>query len=223
MKTRDRILSTALILFNEKGLSEISSRYISIEMGISYGNLCYHFAKKDDLILQLYYDMQREMAAEVANLQAEIFGFDFMVKSLRSMLVVLDKYKFIFLDFAQIVRKLPQLRSHAQQQYQNRIQICKGIYTFLILEGYLKEEKVEGHYDLLAHNMIMILNSWIVDAEIYYTGPEENKTDHYLRLIYRFVSSSLTKEGEEAFDKVYNGLAMLKELQEQSSDKGVEA
>jgi len=193
MDTPSKILETARLLFNEHGLSSISSRAVSDAVGISYGNLCYHFPRKDDLILRLYHDMQAELNAEVAQLQAEIYRFDFMVSSLRNMLRVLDKYKFIFLELSGLVRRFAEIKQHVQQQQQNRLQICRAIYAFLQQEGYLKEERFPDHYEMLSYNMIMILNTWIVDAEIYYSGPEESKIEYYLGLIYRFVSASLTR------------------------------
>ncbi|MEL6675718.1 MAG: TetR/AcrR family transcriptional regulator [Bacteroidota bacterium] len=203
MKTREKILHQAREMFNARGIAAVSSRNISEEMGISYGNLCYHFPRKDDIILQLYRDMQTELDLEVANLKAEIFRFDFMVRSLRKMLEVHYRYKFIFLDLSSLSRKFPFIQEHARRQYQFRVAICREIYDFLMQEGYLKMEKKEGHYDKLVHSVLMILNAWIVDSEIYYEGSENKKVDHYLEMIYRFVSSSLTKEGAEAFMKVY--------------------
>ena len=55
---------------------------------------------------------------------------------------------------------------------------------------------------MLAHSVLVILNSWIMDAEIYYKGDEDQKIDYYLQMIYRIVSASLTKKGEDAFIRV---------------------
>lgn len=209
MKTRDKILEKARILFNEHGLASVSSRSISDELGISYGNLCYHFARKDDIILALYFAMQRELDEEVSNLQAEIFRFDFMVRSLRAMLTVLYKYKFIFLDLSHLARKFPEIKGHAHKQYQRRIEICAGIYDFMMREGYLRQVHIDGHYEKLVHAVLMILNAWPVDAEIYYQGPEEDKIDHYLEMIYRVVSASLTRKGSDAFMELYKNRERL--------------
>ncbi len=203
MKTRDKILLTARQMFNQVGLSDVSSRHVSDQLGISYGNLCYHFPKKDDLVQALYMEMQQRLDQEVSKLQSEILGFDFMVKSLRTMLETYDSYRFVFLDLSLLTRKFPDIREHARSQYRNRVKICRDIYSFLIQGGYLRPENFPGHYDLLAQNMLMILNHWVVDAEIYYDGPPEGRVDHYLSLIYRFVSASLTRQGAEAFMRVY--------------------
>lgn len=211
VKTRGKILEKSRQLFNERGINQVSSRTISDELGISYGNLCYYFAKKDDIILELYHLMQNELDEEVKNLKTEIFQFDFMVRSLRKMLGVLYKYKFISLDLPNLIRRFPQVAKHAKHQNQFRVHIAREIYAFMQKQGYLKSEKYEGHYDKLSRGVLILINAWIVDAEVFYQGPEEGKIDDYLKLIYRVVSASLTPKGAEAFIKVYQDLEWKEE------------
>src|SRR3546814_20958657 len=62
MKTRDRILECALQLFTEKGEPNVSTMEVANEMGISPGNLYYHFHGKEPLILGLFERFQGELA-----------------------------------------------------------------------------------------------------------------------------------------------------------------
>ena len=62
MKTRDRILECALLLFNQKGEPNVSTMEVANEMGISPGNLYYHFHGKEPLILGLFERFQSELA-----------------------------------------------------------------------------------------------------------------------------------------------------------------
>jgi AcrR family transcriptional regulator len=48
--TRERILLTAMDLYNRKGLAHVSIDEIAQAMGISNGNLNYHFPRKRDLV-----------------------------------------------------------------------------------------------------------------------------------------------------------------------------
>lgn len=47
--TRRQILDTAKRLFNERGYNDVSLKDIADEVGISKGNLTYHFSKKKTL------------------------------------------------------------------------------------------------------------------------------------------------------------------------------
>lgn len=53
-RTAERIASVTLDLFNRYGEPHVSTTMISSELGISPGNLYYHFASKDKLVNHLY-------------------------------------------------------------------------------------------------------------------------------------------------------------------------
>jgi AcrR family transcriptional regulator len=70
-KTKEKILRTALGLFNNEGESQVSSVDIASVMGISPGNLYYHYKGKDEIIVELFADIIFE----------EIFDFRFFYKN----------------------------------------------------------------------------------------------------------------------------------------------
>ncbi len=58
--TPERILSTALRLFNQFGVDRVPVYKIAAEIGISPGNLTYHFPRKQDIIYQLIDNLEAE-------------------------------------------------------------------------------------------------------------------------------------------------------------------
>ncbi len=50
MKTKERIVGTALQLFNETGTGDVSTNHIANALGMSPGNLYYHFRNKEEII-----------------------------------------------------------------------------------------------------------------------------------------------------------------------------
>jgi len=52
--TKTKILSTALELFNNEGEAQVSSVDIASVMGISPGNLYYHYKGKDEIRFLAY-------------------------------------------------------------------------------------------------------------------------------------------------------------------------
>ena len=57
MKTRDKIIDTAIKLFNEQGTRAVSTNHIATAIGISPGNLYYHFRNKEDIIRAIFEQM----------------------------------------------------------------------------------------------------------------------------------------------------------------------
>jgi hypothetical protein len=203
MTTKDRILEKALELFNQKGISEVSSKHISEELGISYGNLCYHFPRKDDIILQLYLNMQIGIDQQFKNIQKEVVNFEFMLSRLKVLFEEIYHYKFIYLGITKVMRHFDHLKKHAQEQTQMRWKILSDVGDFLIGEGFIKPFKLKKHKDMLIHALLITANSWISDAETFFTGKEEEKVDYYTQLFFSLVYPHLTDKGKEGFHKIY--------------------
>jgi len=117
MKTRDRILHVSLLLFNEEGEAPQTAVDISNALGISPGNLYYHFKGKDAIIRALYESFEEEMRVilrgsrgRVTSIEdnwvyiyiilEEIYDFRFFYRNLG---VLLDRYPDLAVRFRALV------------------------------------------------------------------------------------------------------------------------
>ena len=60
-RTAERILEVTLELFNRFGEPNVSTTLISAELGISPGNLYYHYPAKDELVNALFARYEAEL------------------------------------------------------------------------------------------------------------------------------------------------------------------
>ena len=109
MKTRDRILETALQLFNEQGEPNVSTLEIATEMGISPGNLYYHFHGKEPLVMELFERFQAELAPLLdPPHEAELGAEDYWL-FLHLIVERMAHYRFLFQDLSNLAGRLPKL------------------------------------------------------------------------------------------------------------------
>ncbi len=97
VRTADRIADSALRLFNRKGYASTTLTEIAADVGISQGNLTYHFRTKLDLALHLSEAVRVETQARRANLVPGDIADDY-VESLRSSMDVTWHYRFFLRD-----------------------------------------------------------------------------------------------------------------------------
>jgi AcrR family transcriptional regulator len=104
-RTRERILETALDLFNRSGEPHVTTADIADEMNISPGNLYYHFRNKDEIISELYAAYE----ARVLPLLADPGGRRVDVEDLWLLLHLLFEqmwaYRFIYRDLDEIASR----------------------------------------------------------------------------------------------------------------------
>jgi AcrR family transcriptional regulator len=87
-QTRQLVADVALRMFREIGFEKTTMRAIAAEAGVSVGNAYYYFASKDDLVHELYLQVQAEHAEKAAEAVVGIKDLSGRLK--KTMLTGLD-------------------------------------------------------------------------------------------------------------------------------------
>lgn len=109
IKTRERILDCALQLFNQQGEPNVSTLEIASELGISPGNLYYHFHGKEPVVLGLFQRFEETLLPLLdppvdVRLDAEDYWL-----FLHLIVERMAQYQFLFQDLSNLTGRLPKL------------------------------------------------------------------------------------------------------------------
>ena len=201
MKTNEKIRNQALILFNDKGVDQVSSLEISQALKISYGNLTYHYKKKDDIVLALYSQMQQELNTAINRLVQCIFEETFYLKLVNEIFEIIWDYRFIYLNINSLMNQFEFIAESEKSYSATRIKILNRAKKYLIKEGYLKPE-ANNNYESLIQNLNMILYGWITDAKLFYEGDEAKKIEVYVSLFYNVALTHITEKGRKRYQQI---------------------
>lgn len=125
MKTRERILQTTLLLFNEQGEPNVSTLEIANELGISPGNLYYHFHGKEPLILELFQQFQNTLSTLLTPPDdAELDAQDYWL-FLHLIAEEMAAYRFLFQDLSHLSGRLPKF-AHGMRLWLSKLRRTLG-------------------------------------------------------------------------------------------------
>lgn len=202
MKTKDRILQAALRQFNTLGTDQATVRSIAKEVGISHGNLCYHYKNTDELIEALYFQLVAEAAPMAEQAFDQSVSFDTVWHQSWSTFQLLYRYRFLFLDFARIIRRIESMKQNFRQLMALRRQQFRTGLQQLVLNGWMRPEPTEGCYDHLITNWLIIGNHWITESALKFDQVDPSIVQYYHRASMAMFVPLLTEKGLQAYERL---------------------
>ena len=165
-QTRGRILDAARALFNEHGTAAVSTNHIAAEAGLSPGNLYYHFADKQEIILALH----DRYAAANAGLWEAGPGAPATLQTLRARLATAMElaweYRFFERELRALVRADAQLQASYRQAYETRLRQWLAFGEQLVARGAIRPPQPPATLADLAVAIWLIGASWLPFVEI---------------------------------------------------------
>ncbi|KAF1708319.1 TetR family transcriptional regulator [Pseudoxanthomonas kalamensis DSM 18571] len=170
--TRQRILDGALALFNSDGEPHVTTNRIADELGISPGNLYYHFRSKDDIIEQLFARYEARMDAALSLPRDEPPGLEDIWLQLHLVFECIWDYRFLYRDLVEILSRNRRLRLRfariLQRAERNILTVLHGLQQ----GGAIRATTVEQAD--VATNVLVISTFWLNYAA---TRGEHNEQD----------------------------------------------
>lgn len=141
MKTKERILVSALNLFNEEGEPNVTTNHIADEMDISPGNLYYHYKSKDDIIWQIFLQYEKKIKDVLDSPDFNHASMKDMWLYLNMIFDVIVEYRFLYRNLIQLMNRIEFLKRHFRHILALKSQKALQILEQLRSEGILAADQ----------------------------------------------------------------------------------
>ena len=191
-RTRDRVLSAALELFNERGSAAVTTNHVAARAGISPGNLYYWFSDKDEIVRELY--------AQFVAAYEQVWGAregdgldpsgpldltpDDVLARLADGAALSGRYTFLARDLLGLLHSDPVLAAQYRAVRQRRITEFRDLAGTWRTKGLIRPLD-DQTVDDLVHALWIIAEMWLAFGELdgSYAGAEDGA--RLLRVVLR--------------------------------------
>lgn len=159
LNTRQRIVQAALELFNQQGERQVTTNHIAAHLGISPGNLYYHFRNKQTIVLELFGQYEQLVDQFLQRPQDRVMTVADKAFLLEALLTVLWDYRFLHRDLQHVLAADTELAQRYQRLAQRCLNNAQGIYQGFADAGILCIDAVS--IEALVLNSWLILTAWV--------------------------------------------------------------
>ena len=188
------ILDTARELFNQRGYNGVSLQDIASAVGISKGNLTYHFRKKERIIEALLAESEDTQPPGVPQSLEEL---DQVFADIQQ---TVNRSLFFFLSHAQLGQISPEIAQKQKNRYREIVQKLENALHALRQAGMVREESFSGEYRHTAGVLYASSAYWAPFSQLRKAAGGEDVT--FRRHAWRCVAPLLTEQGRKALEKL---------------------
>ncbi|HMQ47161.1 MAG TPA: TetR/AcrR family transcriptional regulator [Saprospiraceae bacterium] len=200
LNTKQKILATSVQLFNQFGLANVRLQQIATEVGISPGNLAYHFRNKEAIIEAVYLDLFEELREILATYRVfpNMIDFDYQMNK---YFVFIQKYPFYFIDIQEISRQFPEIDLQRGQLTVKMVNQIRKRFDFKKQRGMMVEEPLPGIYEYLAKSVWCLISSE-AHRQMTNSSTDWEQENNFKKMIWYLLFPYFTKEGLEEFKQL---------------------
>jgi AcrR family transcriptional regulator len=154
LKTYDRIVLESLALFNEQGERNITTNHIAAHLGISPGNLYYHFRNKEEIIYQIFTRYRDFIGERLKVPEGEEISMDDLANYLDTAFQAMWQFRFMFYDLPGLLARNPEMQTDYNAFVSSMKDILGDHFRNFIRLGLLSMDEE----DIIP----LVLNIWVV-------------------------------------------------------------
>ena len=193
MKTRDRILETALVLFNEEGEADQTAVDIANVLEISPGNLYYHFKGKDAIIQALFGNFEEEMRVILNGSRGQITSIEDNWVYTYILLEEIYDFRFFYRNLGALLVRYPDLARRFQTLLGQKRQAIEDVLAGLQASGTIQIN--DTLFDLLSNQLLQTATFWLSLDQI--AGNETPPSHLIHKTVYQMMTLVVPYMGEQ--------------------------
>jgi AcrR family transcriptional regulator len=190
-QTKNSIVQKAIDLFNEHGTAAVSLNALAEALGISTGNLQYHYRSKEEIIRAILEVMFNDWNAVYQEMDTKSFTMDTLRRTLRINFGLVWKYRFFYRELNALLRNDKILAKRYAAIQEQRLAEQEMLTRQMIMS-----RGVQSTSKLL-RNMVLagwvLSNSWLSYVESTGRAIDETVMDDAVEILVQFYKPYLEK------------------------------
>lgn len=203
--TRERLLKETRMLMNKYG-QDVTLSFLASEMDVTIGQITYHFANKDSLILGIAGEYQSVLTELLNSYRNKIQLLENYGSFLSQLLDLQFEYRCAIRYIFGASRAQEALFSQIDQHSVSNLNGIKSRLQAYVDNGDLDPSIIEeDNMETFLFQYVCLLNGWPGYYEIYgYDQPYHKFKPTYYRGIVKLFDQYATPSGKEKIETLYN-------------------
>lgn len=203
MKTKDRIVLTSIDLFNKSGVVAVTTNHIAKELGMSPGNLYFHYANKEEIIRAIF----KIMCAETYKLwhtprgKALVHPLDLIEKNFE----IFWKYRFFHREMYYLRRKDAQLARMWKAHIAKVLKLMNVVYRRWLKMGWMKPIDSTEETSFIVSVLLATASTFLQFFESADRQPAKRHVElgkiYVARLLIHWTQGAMREEFEQAISQ----------------------
>ncbi|BDD06942.1 TetR/AcrR family transcriptional regulator [Aureibacter tunicatorum] len=197
-ETKSKIIETAIKLYHQNGINNVSIEEIALASEISKGNFTYHYATKSELIDAILSSYCFELISVFDNIDSNAIDLKYYKFVIDSICELQKKYEFLLYNIFQILQE----SKRGNDIFNNTI---KKLYPF----GFKILNELNKAGDIRScdskEEMKSLIDQYVIltNYGIHMFSSDQNPLEMHQQTMASIITPYLTKEGDKKYKNFY--------------------
>ena len=211
MNTKERIIETAIHLFNDQGTAVVSTNHIAEALSMSPGNLYYHFRNKEGIIRAVLERMIARWESLYAFPEKRALRLTDVQQIVTENFLLVWDYRFFYRELSALVQRDPVLKGRYQQIRRERLAKLEALFQRFLSMPSPRSPQASTSVTNLARLCWLISDYWLpfleIDGELVLPEVIEQGVALYMHVLQPYIGEA----GQARAVKTPETLPLLRE------------